>query len=76
MLKKLTDIILIGIVVLGLIGLGGCASGGGSAGLVSTPPATPPPSSSSNTPTDERIHFEEFQQSFDDIYLHILHINP
>ena len=68
MLKKLTDIILIGIVVLGLIGLGGCASGGGSAGLVSTPQTTPPPSSSSNTPTDERIHFEEFQQSFDDIY--------
>ena len=69
MSKKLVDILLLGIVILALIGLGGCASGGGSAGLVTTDP-TPPPTggSNSNSPSDERIPFDEFTQSFDDVY--------
>ncbi len=69
MSKKLVDIILFVVVILALIGLGGCASGGGSAGLVTTD-TTPPPSGGSNStaPTDERIPFDDFSQSFDDIY--------
>lgn len=69
MSKKLVDILLLGVVILALIGLGGCASGGGSAGLVTTDPNPPPTGGSNSTsPSDERIPFDEFTQSFDDIY--------
>ncbi|MBM38506.1 MAG: hypothetical protein CMO97_05475 [Woeseia sp.] len=49
MLKKLVDLLFVGLVIFALLGLGGCASGGGSAGLV-TEPTTPPPSTTSTQP--------------------------
>lgn len=68
MLKKLIDLFFLLLIVLGLSGIVGCASGGGSAGLVIEPTTTPNPPPTSNTETDERIHFEEFSYNFDTIY--------
>lgn len=60
MLKKIVSLT----IVLAIVG---CASGGGSAGLSIETPQSPPPASTPN-PTDERISFEEFQRTYNDIY--------
>lgn len=64
MSKKLIDLILIGAVVFAVVG---CASGGGGALTTQTPPPSPPPSTSTQ-PTDERIAFDEFSRSYNEIY--------
>ena len=61
MLKKLFNLVFICIVITS------CASGGGGSLATQTPPPSPPPSAS-NTPTDDRIAFDEFQRSYNDLY--------
>ncbi len=61
MLKKLFNLVFICIVITS------CASGGGGSLTTQTPPPSPPPSAS-NIPTDDRIAFDEFQRSYNDLY--------
>lgn len=64
MLKKLTDIILIGLVVFAIIG---CASGGGGAGV--SAPITPPPSGGgSTTPTQPYQTIDKFDYTYNTIH--------
>lgn len=64
MSKKIVDLILISAVIFAVVG---CASGGGSAGIAIQTP-TPPAPPTTNTETDKRYIFDEFNYSWETIY--------
>ena len=64
MSKRFFDILFLGLVILALLGMGGCASGGGSAGLT-TQDSTPPPS---NTPTQPYQTIDPFEYTYNTIH--------
>ena len=64
MSKRFFDILFLSLVILALLGMGGCASGGGSAGLT-TQDTTPPPS---NTPTQPYQTIDPFEYTYNTIH--------